>query len=98
MKPRFTKAQLEEQVAVLARRVAELSDANAQLLARCACSDDLRSRTVDMFTKQVERAERRAVVPVYEWNPDVPGDFQRALAQAKEHNGRCQRMRVGVPR
>lgn len=51
-----------------------------------------------MANARQRRGNDRPAVPVYEWDPTVPGDFARALKLAKSNNGRCVRMHVGTPR
>lgn len=101
---KFTKAQLEEQILTLTHK---LNDATATIeLLRAQLKDhaELRSDMVQSVVRsRTAMSIRRALqmplpaVKVYEWNPDVPGDFQRALRLAKENNGRCVRMRQGSP-
>lgn len=40
-------------------------------------------------------AKSTGVRPVYEWNPNVVGDFARASKLARENNGTCVRVRTG---
>lgn len=83
--------------AELFRAYDELSD---QLIAARAEIERLRTAAHVAGHKETRPKAidgQRPIVPVYEWNPDIEGDFKRALGLARENNGRVQRVRTGVP-
>lgn len=86
-----TKAQL---IAVLNRQNDDLITAGReieQLRLQLAIYTTPRSS----MQRRTSDAAQRPVVPVYEWDPRIDGDFARALKLAKENNGRCIRARIG---
>jgi hypothetical protein len=93
---KFTKAQLEEQIVTLKAKLGEATSTIELLREQLKDHAALRSDMVRMVT-HTPKPTQRSIVPVYEWNPAVPGDFQRALGLAKENHGRCVRMRQGSP-
>lgn len=79
-------AELIEQGHTIEALRQQLGDAQHKLQA----SNELRSDLVKSVV-----AKTRSIVPVFEWDQRIPGDFARALKLAKENNGRCQRVRSG---
>ena len=68
----------------------QLVDENIRLRAQCEVLEgQLRAALSKQATKPAVR--------VFEWDERIPGDFKRALAEAKEHSGRVQRKKQGVP-
>lgn len=83
MSTKVTKAQLQDEVERLRAHVDHLETMNAALNEQVA---SLRSQLAQAKTV-AERPARR----VFEFNPNVPGDYHRALLLAKQHNGVARR-------
>lgn len=95
---KLTKAEL---VAALVERNAQLEAANLRIATLTGDVEALRAQ-VHRFvtgetvarTQQKPRTETRKV---YEFDPNIPGDFARANKEARDNHGICRRIGVGAP-
>lgn len=105
MSTRVTKAQSQDEVERLRAHTDHLEMMNAALNEQVASlrseslghNDELIDQLrVDVQQLQAENAalragQQRVVRKVFEFNPEVPGDYHRALLLAKQHNGVARR-------
>ena len=106
MSTRVTKAQLQDEVEKLRALVDHLETTNAALKDQVAAqaseglghNDELIDQLrIDVQQLQAENAalragQQRVTRKVFEFNPAVPGDFARAMNEARKHNGVVRRM------
>lgn len=106
MGKQVTKAQLQDEVEKLRALVDHLETKCAGLTEQVAAqaSEGLghNDELVDQLRTDVQQlqaenaalragAQQRVMRKVFEFNPDVPGDFKRALNEARQHNGIVRR-------
>lgn len=88
MGKQVTKAQLQDEVEQLRALVDHLETRNAELTAAI---ESLRNeRQAPAPVRHVPRTERAKRV-VFEFDAELPGDYQRAMSLAKQHNGIVRR-------
>ena len=107
MSTRVTKAQLQDEVEKLRALVDHLETTNAALQDQVAAqrneglghNDELIDQLrIDVQQLQAENnalragQQQRVTHKVFEFNPAVPGDFARAMNEARKHNGVVRRM------
>lgn len=105
MSTKVTKAQLQDEVERLRAHVDHLETMNAALKDQLAAQADeglghndelVDQLRTDVQQLQAENAalragQQRVTRKVFEFNPEVPGDYHRALLLAKQHNGVVRR-------
>ena len=99
MSKQVTKAQLQDEVEKLRALVDHLETTNAALKDQDGRSLELIDQLrIDVQQLQAENEalragqQRRVTRKVFEFNPAVPGDFARAMNEARKHNGVVRRM------
>ena len=106
MGKQVTKAQLQDEVEKLRALVDHLETTNAALKDQVAAqaseglghNDELIDQLrIDVQQLQAENealraGQQRVTRKVFEFNPAVPGDFARAMNEARKHNGVVRRM------
>lgn len=106
MSTRVTKAQLQDEVEKLRALVDHLETTNAALKDQVAAqaSEGLghNDELIDQLRTDVQQLQaenealragqqQRVTRKVFEFNPALPGDFARAMNEARKHNGVVRR-------